>query len=354
MRATTNPSDWKKGSVDFPNGWYVVAESRDVRAKETHVVRYFHQDIVLYRTDTDGAVRAIDPYCPHLGAHLGHGGTVEGGCIRCPFHGWLFAGNGACLEVPYSDKKPDAVLSTWPVCERGGYVFVWYHKRNRPPAWEIPEWEGTDWTPADSQTFTFDSTPSEVMENSVDAAHVIHLHCGRDPKYLTAFESYTVQVQPGNDRVFVRTEGGPHAEVKLAFYSSGYGVGVAEQILVNLHFQLHGLGYLVLDVAPDGLPLRGRTRFCVTPIDATTVCVRVINRVQKMMEGASEPAMRGIAARFFQAAIADFRKDVQIWSHKAYLPRPILVDGDGPIREYRRWSEQFYSGSNTHTLHDWR
>ena len=44
----------------------------------------------------------MDAYCPHLGAHLGHGGRVEGGAVRCPFHAWLWGGDGRCLEVPYA------------------------------------------------------------------------------------------------------------------------------------------------------------------------------------------------------------------------------------------------------------
>ena len=33
-----------------------------------------------------------------LGAHLGHGGKVEGGCVRCPFHAWRFDEEGRCND----------------------------------------------------------------------------------------------------------------------------------------------------------------------------------------------------------------------------------------------------------------
>ena len=34
------------------------------------------------------------------------GGQVEGDCLRCPFHGWRFDGDGgACIEIPYGDGE---------------------------------------------------------------------------------------------------------------------------------------------------------------------------------------------------------------------------------------------------------
>ena len=36
-------------------------------------------------------------------------------------------------------------------------------------------------------------------------------------------------------------------------------------------------------------------------------------------------------------------EDVDMWANKAYVPRPALAHGDGPIMQYRRWCEQFYA-----------
>jgi hypothetical protein len=30
----------------------------------------------------------LSAHCRHLGAHIGHGGTVNGDRVVCPFHGW--------------------------------------------------------------------------------------------------------------------------------------------------------------------------------------------------------------------------------------------------------------------------
>ena len=78
-------------------------------------LKYFGRDLVLWR-DEAGEFHLQDAFCPHLGAHLGVGGAVEDGCIRCPFHGWTFDGTGACTNIPYSDRlNRKAHVRTYPV-----------------------------------------------------------------------------------------------------------------------------------------------------------------------------------------------------------------------------------------------
>ena len=108
-------------------------------------------DLVLYRGES-GAARVLDAYCPHLGANIGRGGKVEGDTIRCPFHGWRFGADGACVEVPYAQRiPPKARLAGYPLIERNGAIWVWRHAEGKPPDWdvpEIPEFSSPDWTRA--------------------------------------------------------------------------------------------------------------------------------------------------------------------------------------------------------------
>ena len=64
---------------------------------------YFDRHLVAWRDDA-GELHVQDPFCPHLGAHLGHGGTVEDCQIVCPFHGWKFDAEGVNTEIPYSER----------------------------------------------------------------------------------------------------------------------------------------------------------------------------------------------------------------------------------------------------------
>ena len=126
----------------IPNGWFVVAMSDDLDPGEVRSLHYFGRDLVLYRTD-DGEPRLVDAYCPHLGAHLGVGGKVEGDCIRCPFHGWTFDGDsGACVEIPYGggERIPaKARVRAYPTIERGGAIWAWHHLTEGEPFFELPD-----------------------------------------------------------------------------------------------------------------------------------------------------------------------------------------------------------------------
>ena len=108
----------------YANGWFRVSYSDELSAGEVKPLHYFGRELVLFR-DEAGDPRLFDAYCPHLGAHLGYGGKVEGDGIRCPFHAWRFDGSGQCAEIPYSKRiPPKAKVEAWPVCERNGIVFA--------------------------------------------------------------------------------------------------------------------------------------------------------------------------------------------------------------------------------------
>jgi phenylpropionate dioxygenase-like ring-hydroxylating dioxygenase large terminal subunit len=123
----------------LPNGWFHLAYGDEVAPGTQKTVRAFGQELVLFRSAA-GVLAVADPFCPHLGAHLGHGGRVEGESLVCPFHGWRFGTDGACAEVPYSKRTPPrAWLTIWPSVERNGAVYVWHHAEDKPPFYEVPE-----------------------------------------------------------------------------------------------------------------------------------------------------------------------------------------------------------------------
>ena len=87
----------------IPNGWFAMCFSDELVAGQIKRLRYVARELVAMRGD-DGVARVFDAHCAHLGAHIGHGGKVEGDGVRCPFHGWRFDGSGACVEVPYAKR----------------------------------------------------------------------------------------------------------------------------------------------------------------------------------------------------------------------------------------------------------
>src|SRR5947209_2381724 len=122
----------------MPFGWFKVALPDEVPAGEIVTRRYFGTDVVLWRDDS--GVACHEAYCAHLGAHLGVGGSVDGPCIRCPFHGWAYDREGRNVEIPYADRpNAKACLRAFPVREHAGVVFAWYHPAGDAPKWDLME-----------------------------------------------------------------------------------------------------------------------------------------------------------------------------------------------------------------------
>src|SRR5436190_1553595 len=83
--------------------------------------------IVLYRT-AEGRAVVTHPFCPHLGAHLGHGGRVEGETLRCPFHGFRFDASGACVAAyPGAKPPPKCQLPVYASREKNGHILAFFH-----------------------------------------------------------------------------------------------------------------------------------------------------------------------------------------------------------------------------------
>ncbi len=322
----TSPSPRGFPFRSYPKGWFVVALSEDVAPGEVVRLHYFGRDLVLYR-GTSGQAFVTEAYCPHLGAHLGHGGTVQGDTLRCPFHGWKFEGDGRCAEVPYSDKiPPKARLDAFPVREMEGAVHVYFDPHGgAPPALETRDWEG--WTKGRTIVWrNLKTHAQEVFENTVDTAHIGPIHDGRDARIVgkPAFDGATLRID-------------------IAFLAPGDIVGMPDQINdVRLHVTMCGLGWVLVETRVENANVDARQRLYVTPVDEETVDIRGIVHVR---EGDDAAFTDELARLFYQAFVDDFAKDFPIWENKRYVPRPLLAKGDGPIGLYRRWCTQFYEPS---------
>jgi len=159
--------------------WTPVALSREVGRKPLSLF-LASERVVLFR-GKEGEVSALLDQCPHRGVALSLGKVGKDGCLECPFHGWRFAGDGTCTEVPLNpmpaEKRQRLGATAFPVRERGG--LIWLYTR---PGVEAPEEPLVPEALTDPKRHVwwnvvrFKTHWTRAMENMLDSPHVPFVH----------------------------------------------------------------------------------------------------------------------------------------------------------------------------------
>lgn len=307
----------------YPRGWFAVASSDEIAEGEVRAIRYFGQELVLFRTNS-GEARVFDAYCPHLGAHLGHGGTTEGDDLVCPFHGWKFGRDGTCSAMPYGRKIPNAARTRrWEVREKQGVVMVWHSPAGDQPDWEMPDFDDSNWTPCISRSWVIRGHTQEVCENTADFGHFRFIHKTHlmrplaEPKIEGPY--FSIPMESDREAVVpeLRVDHPPTAGNGFCF----------------------GPGLTAADLTAKDSGLEAMQRLYVTPIDEDHVELRGVVTVGKLEDpAATEQYAKGLSEAVFE----QWEADVPIWEHKVYRKTPALNDYESAIAAFRRWYEQFY------------
>jgi len=306
----------KRFPFPIPTGWFAVHWSADLEVGQVKPIRYFAKDLVLFRT-SDGVAHVLDAHCPHLGAHLGHGGCLEEDKLVCPFHAWKFCGDGSIAEIPYAKKIPKRTsVRAWAVCEQNGFIMVWHDLADRPPLWEHPtiaEYGDPGWTNIRTRHWTVNSCNQEMAENQVDAAHFQFLH-GTTEMPVTTSERHGHRLVT-HSTTGMTTSAGP-VDGKIEVNAWGFGftttrfTGIVETLLMS----------------------------SATPVEEDVCELFFAFTVRDIGKG-----ITGGVGKAFMAEIGrQLEQDIPVWENKIYLERPVLCDGDGPIGVFRLWCKQFY------------
>ena len=305
--------------LSIPNGWFCVAWSKDLVPGDVQPIHYFGRDLVLFRT-REGHARVLDAHCPHLGAHIGHGGRVVGETVRCPFHGWQYDGeSGACAKIPYCDKiPPKARMRAWPVLERNRMIFVWHHAESEPPAWDIPvvpELQDPAWTDPRYFELNVPVHMQDMAENNCDPVHFEFVH--------GMVETPAGDIEFGEDGRFFRISNTAERETPMGTFTT------------ELERDSWQLG--VTTVRTKGIPEAGLMMFSSTsPIDSGNTCSRwVFTVTRNLVDIAGEDWIEAMSTGVLQ--------DMKIWTNKVYRPAPVFCEEDTYLIHFRRWARQFYS-----------
>lgn len=310
--------------IPMPFGWFAVCYSDELAREEVKPLHYFERELVLWR-GKDGTPHVLDAYCPHLGAHMGYGGKVDGDFLQCPFHAWRWRGDGSAAAIPYSGSIPPKMKK--PSCERAyptrevnGFVWVWYHPENAAPSYELAEFEEVghpDWTEFEKHEWMVYGPMQTIAENGADSAHFTYIHGVADnPDYDISFDGHRRTAQ-----VYVRMDT-PRGEVNgtIAYGVDGSGqpwtrfTGMCETLLVS------GVTPVARDIT--------HLRFAFT-------------QLRKDRDG----PRGGLARAMTKDICRQLDQDKVVWDRQKYVENPPLCAGDGPINDFRNFFRQFYAGA---------
>jgi 3-ketosteroid 9alpha-monooxygenase subunit A len=313
----------------IPYGWYFVHYSDELPINAVKPLHYFDRELVLFRTQSGVAV-VMDAFCPHLGAHLGHGGKVTGESIACPFHGWQFNGAGHCTAVPYAKQLPPKLAGdkqavySYPVVERNQVIWAWYHPERSAPTFDVtenPEVGAAGWVPLQKYQWRFASNPQEIAENGVDVAHFKFVHnMDEVPEGHSEYAEH-IRRSSAEGR---RTVAFPNGETR--------------QIISKVETIQNGAGQKWTRFSGT---IETHLQVLATPVNTEEVELRFAFTHREFPADSFEAQVaRGqIASITGQGGVAG---DIPIWQHKIHQAAPILCDGDGPIMRFRRYFSQFY------------
>jgi len=159
------------------NDWHVVASAADFPAGEVRAARLLEEDLVVWRQE--GHFSVWQDVCVHRGAKLSQG-KVKAGCLVCPYHGWTYNAEGACVAIPAQPSvtpPPRARAKAYPAVERYGLVWACLGT----PAHDLPsfpEWDDASYRKVACGPYALNANGPRVLENFLDVGHFPFVHGG--------------------------------------------------------------------------------------------------------------------------------------------------------------------------------
>lgn len=327
---TQNGAHTRKKQQKFsaiPRGWYQLAEVGDISPGELQTIACFDQELILYQTKS-GEIQVCEPWCPHLGAHLGHGGSVVGEEIRCPFHGWQFNTEGGCSHIPYAGKiPPKAKLNFLPMEVVDGRIMVYFDANGNTPTFPCPrieEEEQEGWSELFLLKETVKAPIKEILEGGVDAAHLAFVHGAVGHPVCTFLSD------------------GQRAEAHtLAHYTDYQNPNNKKGAPAHTRLTLEGPGFAQTKI--EAAMIESRSYAFLLPVTPRHTELFLYLQIKNHPNPRYTQKIWEIYMKNFQE---DFDRDKQIWETKTWHDRPSLCDGDGPIMAFRRWMSQFNQDKN--------
>lgn len=156
--------------------WHAVATSAEV-GEQPHQVMLLGEAWVLVRLP--GGLRAFRDVCPHRLAPLS-AGAVKDGTLQCGYHGWRFAADGSCVDIPALGKterisRRATLAGPYGVLEKYGLVWL-APLEPLAPLPSFDEWGAAGFDLTSSTIVRTPVSAAQLVDNFLDAAHFPFVH----------------------------------------------------------------------------------------------------------------------------------------------------------------------------------
>lgn len=161
------------------NRWYMAAFSNEISREPME--RTIHSKPVLMYRKEDGSPVAMYGLCPHRYFSLVKG-RVEGDNIVCGYHGFTFADNGDCIDIPSQDTVPrNFCQPVYPIEERGPICWIWMGDLDTCDTDLIPPYhdfglDNPDTYYSSENYFHVKGRSQLLVDNLMDLTHLPYIH----------------------------------------------------------------------------------------------------------------------------------------------------------------------------------
>lgn len=319
----------------FPDGWYRVAASGEIRPGEVKHVQCVGEQIALFRSKTGGGIAAVDAFCPHQGANLAHG-RVKGDRLECPFHGWQLDGNGRVRSQPHTEDQPLAHRHWETIDYYGMAMMYWSARRDAQAPYRLPPQPNID-----NRQLVYRGQYDagevamhiiEFAENSVDFQHFSKLHdTMRIPWTNIKLPWIRIRHEPSwslDDKLEHVSYFGDEATLEIAgrVYESTRSRALVTFLgpgsIVKFDFHIPRIGAITMFQSH-------------TPVEA-------LKQRVTFRWFAARRVPRILVSYVVGNWISQWRQDVEIWKRKIYRQHPLWTRDAGPRDKMHQWYRQFY------------
>ena len=157
------------------NAWYVAAMPHEIDDKP--LGRKICGEPMVFFRGPDGAVAAVEDFCPHRGAPLSLGRVIEGKLV-CGYHGLEMGCDGKTVAMPGQRVRGFPPIKAYPAVEKYGFVWVWPGDRARadPAAIHHLPWADNPHSAYGGGLYHVQCDYRLMIDNLMDLTHETYVH----------------------------------------------------------------------------------------------------------------------------------------------------------------------------------